>query len=108
MFLMAKARSSERATLAMVRPGRSGVEMPIAPVSRTTGTTGMSERKRAGMSGANIAPTRCIGVTSDIGNHLSLPLHQSFIVNTPQADFLERQNRLGVISLILEPSMKLL
>ena len=34
--------------LASVRPGRSGVEKPITPESRTTGTTGMSPRNRAG------------------------------------------------------------
>ncbi len=108
MLLMANARSSERAMPAMVRPGLSGDEMPIAPASRTTGTTGISLRKRAGMSGPSIALMRCIGVTSDIGNHLSLPLHDSFIVNTAQADFAERQNRLGVIALNVEPIMKLL
>ena len=36
----AKTRSSVRATPAIVRPGRSGVEKPMTPVSRTTGTTG--------------------------------------------------------------------
>jgi hypothetical protein len=51
---------------------------------------------------------RRMGVTSDIGNHLSLPLYDSFIVNTAQADFVERQNRLGVIALNVEPAMKLL
>src|SRR5262245_45547159 len=33
---------------ASVRPGRSGVTAPMAPERRTTGTTGMSRRSRAG------------------------------------------------------------
>ncbi len=49
----AKALSSVRATLARLRPGRSGVEKPMMPVSRTTGITGMSRRKRLGISGRN-------------------------------------------------------
>ena len=36
---------------ARLSPGRSGVENPMTPVSRTTGTTGLSRRKRWGMSG---------------------------------------------------------
>ena len=43
-----KARSSERATVDNINPGWSGVTTPMVPVSRTTGTTGTSERKRAG------------------------------------------------------------
>ena len=42
------ARSSGRATLASVSPGRSGVERPIAPDSRTTGTTAPPPRRRFG------------------------------------------------------------
>ena len=44
------ARSSVRAIEDNISPGRSGVETPITPESRTTGTTGMSGRKRAGTS----------------------------------------------------------
>jgi hypothetical protein len=47
---VAKARSSDRAVVDSIRPGRSGDDTPITPVSRTTGTTGMSERNRAGTS----------------------------------------------------------
>ena len=47
---VANARSSERATPDIISPGRSGVLTPMTPDSRTTGTTGMSARKRAGMS----------------------------------------------------------
>ena len=47
---VAKARSSERAVLDSISPGRNGVVTPMTPVSRTTGTTGMSARKRAGTS----------------------------------------------------------
>jgi hypothetical protein len=54
---MAKARSSDRATLASVNPGLSGLEMPIAPESRTTGTIGMSPRNRAGTSARSAAGT---------------------------------------------------
>ena len=109
MLLMENARSSERATLAMVIPGRSGLEMPIAPARRTTGTIGRSERKRAGISGRSFARRRCIGVASGIrASSFGLPFYESFIVNTLRADFLEHQNRLGVTPLILEPGMKLL
>ena len=45
-----KARSSERATVESISPGRSGVTTPMTPDSRTTGTTGISARKRAGTS----------------------------------------------------------
>ena len=54
-----KARSSVRAAVASISPGRSGVDTPITPVSRTTGTTGMSERKRAGNSGRRKSNTPC-------------------------------------------------
>ena len=47
---IANARSSERATVDSISPGRSGVLTPITPERRTTGTTGMSGRKRAGTS----------------------------------------------------------
>src|ERR1700752_1156421 len=47
----ANARSSGFATEASVRPGRSGVEKPITPLSRTTGTVGVSPRKRRGSTG---------------------------------------------------------
>src|SRR5215831_4964304 len=47
----ANARSSERAIEEMVRPGRSGVEKPITPDMRTTGTTAAPPRRRAGSSG---------------------------------------------------------
>ena len=43
----AKARSSGFATDASVKPGRSGVEKPMTPVSRTTGTTGSVAAKPA-------------------------------------------------------------
>lgn len=36
--------------VARVSPGRSGVEKPTIPVSRTTGTIGRSRRKRCGTS----------------------------------------------------------
>ena len=52
------ARSSARATPESVRPGRSGVEKPMMPESRTTGTTGMSLRKRFGSSDRSIALMR--------------------------------------------------
>jgi len=42
----------------MVSPGRSGLETPITPASRTTGTTGLSPRNRAGTSGRSAARTR--------------------------------------------------
>ena len=45
---MPKARSSWRATPASDSPGLSGVEKPMTPESRTTGTTGMSPRSRFG------------------------------------------------------------
>ncbi len=44
------ARSSERAIVDNISPGRSGEVTPMTPDSRTTGTTGMSGRKRAGTS----------------------------------------------------------
>ncbi|HWV40580.1 hypothetical protein [Pseudorhodoplanes sp.] len=47
---MVKARSSNRETDDKVKPGRSGVENPITPVNRTTGTIGVLLRNRAGMS----------------------------------------------------------
>ena len=47
------AFSSGRATLASVRPGRSGVERPIAPDSRTTGTTAPPPRMRFGSQRAH-------------------------------------------------------
>ncbi len=45
-----KARSSERAADDSISPGRNGELTPMTPASRTTGTTGMSGRKRAGTS----------------------------------------------------------
>src|SRR5437868_512313 len=47
---IAKARSSARAMPAKVSPGLSGVEKPITPVSRTTGTVGRP-RQRFGIAG---------------------------------------------------------
>jgi hypothetical protein len=49
MLRIAKARSSERATLASVKPGfAAGSKCRSTPLSRTTGTMGMSLRNRAG------------------------------------------------------------
>src|SRR3954470_16089616 len=45
-----KARSSVLAAVDNNRPGRNGVATPMTPDSRTTGTTGMSVRNRAGKS----------------------------------------------------------
>ena len=42
------ARSSKGATLDMANPERSGIAAPMAPLSRTTGTTGWRVRKRLG------------------------------------------------------------
>src|ERR1700722_12346701 len=53
-----KARSSVRATPASVSPGRSGVEKPITPVRRTTGTMGTSLRQRRGSIGRKAATAR--------------------------------------------------
>ena len=39
--------------LASVSPGRSGVESPITPESRTTGTTALPPRMRLGSQGRN-------------------------------------------------------
>src|SRR5258708_8035539 len=47
-FLIENARSSVRATPASVMPGLSGVTAPITPESRTTGTTVVPRRSRAG------------------------------------------------------------
>src|SRR5262249_50311479 len=52
------ARSSERATDEMVSPGRSGVEKPITPDIRTTGTTAAPPRRRAGSSGRRLSSSR--------------------------------------------------
>ena len=41
--------------MASVRPDFSGVEMPITPDSRTTGTTGVSPRNRFGNIGRSAA-----------------------------------------------------
>src|ERR1051326_3783415 len=53
------ARSSERATDEMVSPGRSGVEKPITPDMRTTGTTAAPPRSRAGSSDWTRSPSLC-------------------------------------------------
>ena len=45
--LIAKARSRSFAEFAKVMPAASGVERPIAPVSRTTGTIGRVRNRRA-------------------------------------------------------------
>jgi hypothetical protein len=50
MPLIENARSSGRDTPASVSPGLSGLEMPMAPDSRTTGTVGISLRNRDGIS----------------------------------------------------------
>jgi hypothetical protein len=42
----------------MERPGRKGLEDPMTPVSRTTGTTGRSRRSRWGSKFHNIADAR--------------------------------------------------
>jgi hypothetical protein len=55
---MENARWSERATLESVNPGFSGVENPMMPVSLTTGTSGISLRKRRGRIGRNTSTTR--------------------------------------------------
>ena len=55
---MPKARSSGRATVASARPGFSGVEKPMTPESRTTGTTGVSPRSRFGNIGRSVARAR--------------------------------------------------
>ena len=52
-----KARSSERATVDSMMPGLSGVTTPITPDKRTTGTAGMSGRKRAGRTGRRTSST---------------------------------------------------
>ena len=48
---MRNARSSGRATVASIRPGFRGVERPMTPESRTTGTTGASPRNCLGKIG---------------------------------------------------------
>src|ERR1700760_1734948 len=53
-----KARPSVWAPPARVSPGRSGVEMPITPVSRMMGTTGTSVRHRRGSRGRQAATAR--------------------------------------------------
>src|SRR5215510_8995956 len=45
------ARSSWRAIDASMRPGRRGLDTPMTPASRTTGTIGISLRSRRGVSG---------------------------------------------------------
>src|ERR1700756_2338855 len=55
------ARSSERATEEMVSPGRSGVEKPITPDMRTTGTsarTRSNRRCKVSRMGQDIGPNR--------------------------------------------------
>ena len=52
-----KAFSSGRAVLASVSPGRSGVESPIVPESRTTGTTALPPRRRLGSQGRTASRT---------------------------------------------------
>jgi len=42
------ARSNDFAIVESNKPGRNGVTTPITPARRTTGTTGMSVRKRRG------------------------------------------------------------
>jgi len=54
-FLVAKARSSVLATPASDMPGRSGVTDPIRPDSRTTGTTAVPGRRRAGISAISLS-----------------------------------------------------
>src|SRR4029078_4010487 len=56
------------------------------PESRTTGTSGISLRNRAGMIGRSAVRTRCRGVGSGIGLSRS-PIYESFIVNTPLAGY---------------------
>src|SRR4029079_17451355 len=53
-FFTAKARSRSFAVVASVMPGESGVENPIAPVRRTTGTVGVPRRKRRNLGVAII------------------------------------------------------
>ena len=54
----ANSRSSARAMPAMLSPGRSGVEKPMTPVRRSTGTTGRSLRKRCGTSSRSAVVAR--------------------------------------------------
>jgi hypothetical protein len=54
-FRVVKARSIIFAVLARLKPGRSGTAAPITPENHTTGTTGVSERKRAGINGPSVS-----------------------------------------------------
>ena len=55
---------------ARVSPGRSGVEKPITPLRRTTGTTAVSRRHRFGSHvlfvGDNAASARMVGIDTDM------------------------------------------
>jgi hypothetical protein len=63
-LLQVKARSSERATVDSVRPGRNGVDNPMIPDSRTTGTTALDRRNRRGKTGRKKRPMRWGNVVS--------------------------------------------
>jgi hypothetical protein len=57
-----KARSSDFAIVESNSPGRRGVTTPITPARRTTGTTGISLRKRFGTNPAENSIKRLANV----------------------------------------------
>src|ERR1043166_5273583 len=74
------ARSSERAIEDMVSPGRNGVEKPITPDMRTTGTTAAPPRRRAGSSVRTRSTSFCkvSRIGEDIGpNRFRLKRYQT-------------------------------
>jgi hypothetical protein len=64
VLLQVKARSSDRATVDKVRPGRNGVDNPMIPDKRTTGTTTLGRRKRRGKTDPKRRPMRWGNVVS--------------------------------------------
>jgi hypothetical protein len=65
--------------LANVMPGRSGVTAPITPDNRTTGTTAMPLRSRAGSSAVNLSPKRGSVPWSTLCSSMPLPRINHFL-----------------------------
>src|SRR5436190_17842107 len=103
-LLIENARSSTLATPPSVSPGFSGVEIPMAPASRTTGTTGMSPRNRAGTILCERESARSRMEGSDINQHIGMGLFRLklHLVNAPQASCREQGIRRRVIALLNE------
>src|ERR1700722_473802 len=78
-FLVAKARSSILATPASDMPGRSGVTAPITPDNRTTGTTALARRRRAGTHSISLSIRPGMPLISLVCSVISLPQINHFL-----------------------------